>query len=1538
MPSPLSFNSTENFRKKLLVKNLPPFNSDGFAPSTNPGQSELILSNYAVVDSAEVEDIGDVEEVKLFLQNQYGPAGGYDDRYTVQDVQKLVTTRETYYKFVSSSYTSASILLNDDPQGTNGSLTQDSAMIQIGAKSLKDEFQYRVNEEIRQETLGRANFLNALKDPFIAADILTGRQELIEPDWTISSPTNIIGKGLDFLSRITGVYVPFSWIPGDYFEGKRVFSNIAVNKVSNFFGGGKLLPERKSGSDIFLNNTGGGQTSTMFKSLEYNRFRPDYKANFISDLNLRAPNGNYYVGKRTQDPNDIIAPPNELPVDMDGNRVQTAVRGYGELATLYEGNQFKFGLNTVEPGDSPDIQGGFTWVSPDSRKAAGKNVGVGGDIKDSDPGFQPISSQFESSSSTGFKLTEGSILDDTQRLIDAADGLQGQARLSHVGTAINQVSKVFFDGTREITKGSRVKRYVNENGAFVGEEYCRVFTKDTPYYTMADLQKRDGNIRKFTNSVLDNTYNLNIAPQKSGGVPTNFGTKNGENITKYMLSLENLAWRTSNMTQDLAECEKGPNGGRVMWFPPYNLSVDESVSASWTSNDFLGRPEPIYTYSNTQRQGSISFKILVDHPSVLNTLVDKELANVTPDSQVTKIVDSFFSGCKTMDIYELARKYGQLSFNDIYEVVSKTNNPDVFRESFKEVPRQNPEPDNVETTTPQKPDFSEFEGTKLYFHNDKPDSKSRGVTSSVPYDTTYNNYLALESEYLIQSDSIGQKQQVQTFFDTNIKVGKTQLDSLIDKLVDAATNKYRATIKLTGSASSPNDKSYNLNLSKRRVDSVEQQILNDSRIKKLNQNGLIGVVRDFTGEETTIDGVDCSKKITNEVAKTYSIDAMACRRTTIKSIEIIAPPIEDQEPTDEEIVKVDTVFDKVPVIEKGKGAPRTTDEIAIREGITKKVLRKLLSECDYFEAMSEDTSFLYEGIKEKIKYFNPSFHSMTPEGLNTRLTFLQQCMRPGDTIPTIGPDGQPLENNALNTSFGSPPICVLRVGDFFHTKIAINQMSIRYDPLVLDLNPEGIGVQPMIADVTLSFYFIGGHGLKGPVDRLQNALSFNYYANTEMYDERSVATEDTSSIDLETIEALGPEVPFSINDISGEDLKDGGTTIGEITSKQLSNSGTSISGVINYKSIMNDLSVKYETYRDSVGPTLQCIAESYGEIGLRMFTKDRSFINGDITIDNTKIFGKSEKITDKIQYQFSESLKDVDNDVHPLQYAELTKTFSSSNSFKNKDVKKYDRKLKEIINGLQSGFESEMTVDLQTLTSYETELTRVIDKMNIINEEFDGFIQSDETVIYDLTATTEVYPSTSYTDTLDELRGDLKIISDKLNELYDITETKVYTVNGNGFEILSPETSNTVYQEDLSMTIMVSDFANAPSKRYYLIFYRYILNDSVTLINELTNFVNENNFTNSEKWVTAITNNINNGLKDFQKAQSEISKLFEAYENKVESTSEFKDIPYTKDKVREFTFTNNPTPPSSDTEQIQKLYSGNNEGDATKWNNKVKLQ
>ena len=47
----------------------------------------------------------------------------------------------------------------------------------------------------------------------------------------------------------------------------------------------------------------------------------------------------------------------------------------------------------------------------------------------------------------------------------------------------------------------------------------------------------------------------------------------------------------------------------------------------------------------------------------------------------------------------------------------------------------------------------------------------------------------------------------------------------------------------------------------------------------------------------------------------------------------------------------------------------------------------------------------------------------------------------------------------------------------------------------------------MMAKVTLSFDFIGGSDLGGPISRLQNALSFNYYANAGVYDNRAEAVE-----------------------------------------------------------------------------------------------------------------------------------------------------------------------------------------------------------------------------------------------------------------------------------------------------------------------------------------------------------------------------------------------------------------------------------------------
>ena len=157
----------------------------------------------------------------------------------------------------------------------------------------------------------------------------------------------------------------------------------------------------------------------------------------------------------------------------------------------------------------------------------------------------------------------------------------------------------------------------------------------------------------------------------------------------------------------------------------------------------------------------------------------------------------------------------------------------------------------------------------------------------------------------------------------------------------------------------------------------------------------------------------------------------------------------------------------------------------------------------FYKKLEKDNPIVFDKRTEKLKYFDPAFHSMTPEGFNERLTFLNQCTRQGNTISAS--DGANAKT-ASNLAFGRPPFCVLRIGDFYYQTIVIDSINIDYNVsggLQWDLNPEGAGVQPMLAQINISFKFIGGGDLGGPIRRLQNAMTFNYYANSRLYDNRA---------------------------------------------------------------------------------------------------------------------------------------------------------------------------------------------------------------------------------------------------------------------------------------------------------------------------------------------------------------------------------------------------------------------------------------------------
>jgi hypothetical protein len=424
--------------------------------------------------------------------------------------------------------------------------------------------------------------------------------------------------------------------------------------------------------------------------------------------------------------------------------------------------------------------------------------------------------------------------------------------------------------------------------------------------------------------------------------------------------------------------------------------------------------------------------------------------------------------------------------------------------------------------------------------------------------------------------------------------------------------------------------------------------------------------------------------------------------------------------------------------------------------------------------MKEDSPFLYNSIKEKIKYFQPAFHSITPEGLNSRLTFLQQCMRPGDTIPTIQKDESgrvtKVYNDAFNTAFGAPPVCILRVGDFYHTKIVIDSLDIRYEPFLLDLNPEGIGVQPMLAKVSMSFKFIGGQGLKEPVAKLQNALSFNYYANTEIYDERAESTEDTSIRDQETLKQLISQDPNSSSAKNSENKKQnsGGETIGVKTQT------TQDAGTLNYQKFMNELLTTSQGYVDTLTNKTDEIIKNYNLGIFTIISEDMSFNKGKTieftTPENLTIYGKSNDLQGTYLKYFDRLISGVKSE--NLEYLKDLKNPNKLGKYKPSTVDRVKDNLITYLNEYKLNSLSNVTTTLNDITQSQVNLITMFSKLDFVLTSSDGYIDSKGgPIIY----------SGDVTPVFTTIENDYRGLTGKLNDFYE--EYKTLTSSGDKLDL-----------------------------------------------------------------------------------------------------------------------------------------------------------
>jgi len=905
----------------------------------------------------------------------------------------------------------------------------DTRLGSIGAQqlalALANNAAFNIQEEILGSLNARDNILSLVKD---------GTTPGFRPNYQITVPSGDLGRVADYTSRILGFTLPKSYLSddGSIFLSESNAANIErANSMLLNTGKGQVTALI---SNVNANVIGTGQydnpSTTPFRS----GYVPGYKNNRGETPDINPSLYAFYNADKSTIYNFVVSDPNNVIPEISYNRSQM-VSDYGfkspeEISTGPRGNS---GYNNRKLSDV-----GFTWTT---SKGSLTNSNYENEFDEllGDKKSLLVKTQklFNSKGMKNIVTSKGDMNNSSSQITTANGG--GFSKGSAVLTAANY----------EFGTG----KYVGIGKGTADQVYCRSWTTLDRYQYVNQLVRHRGldttypYRNQLKGSVLDDNGFVKIAPYRSDS-PTD--------PKKYMFSIENLAWADS--FKNLPPCEIGPGDlltgkkGRIMWFPPYNISINESSNVNWESTNFIGRGEPVYTYNNTERSGTLSFSIIVDHPSYVNSFRGYS----GPDDNY---VASFFAGC-----IEPTQEF--------IDKLTVSEREDIIVDNVTITP--------IKTVTPETPP----QPFTIYFPNDStaiPQKYENGLSGSTINDKINYKLNPDGAGYGIGSYSGGVTSQT-TWNDINnfglngwynpiqIEPGGKTYNGILDPLYIADLSIYldekcpSCYLTITSYASAQGNPKSNEILSNGRTDSIYGDLY-----QKL-----------YLGKSDEYKKARIRKSDKNETLYNTGCNPKSGTRTDTKQCKM-----------DRKSVITFAIDDKL------KPETQVTPDKVVKpqnRKINTKITNRFYTECNYFDKLKETDGFVFDSFREKIKYFHPAFHSMTPEGLNSRLTFLQQCTRQGPTNEAQG---------AVNLAFGRAPVCILRIGDFFNTKVIFDNLSIDYDPLQWDLNPEGVGVQPMIANVTLSFKMLGGSSLLGPINKLQNALSFNYYANTQVYDTRA---------------------------------------------------------------------------------------------------------------------------------------------------------------------------------------------------------------------------------------------------------------------------------------------------------------------------------------------------------------------------------------------------------------------------------------------------
>lgn len=708
-------------------------------------------------------------------------------------------------------------------------------------------------------------------------------------------------------------------------------------------------------------------------------------------------------------------------------------------------------------------------------------------------------------------------------------------REGHIKSLINRFHTEDVEGdelTTSYTSGVGISRgrnllKDNERDTSTGydDPYCRVWTKVKQYSKYSHAIRHTGPesySKKLGDALRPNPSWTSYSALDDNGLPhiaPNTSEYTMDNIQRYMFSIENLAWRDLRLDKLLSTEQIGPNGGRIMWFPPYNLKFNENVTPHWNENEFIGRGEKIYTYTNTERNGNLSFTLLIDHPSSINQWRGPGKPDDKDEAQ--QILLRYFAGCGDLE-----------PSNDKTTKDEKANNEEG---GYDVTPSYEGEPIDVSYAIFFPNDFSCYDYTdieqallelKQYECGKKNIVTIRDEKFKNEVLASYNS--ADTQDYSLNVDEKAYSTQIiNSLFGGKVDEDSVKrlndLENISDEyssengratLFGVDSQNYEITsIEIQGFASSHGTANKNQELCRRRSAFMKKIIKEYASDFVTND-----MIQEKDGKVISVGQIDGKDVISSLDAK-IARSAIAIFHLNLKK---------DYKPESETTEGGTTNVNGADLTESAKTEEETsgyTEPTAVYK-VTSEGVYTYDNEYLYFQKIKDENYTVYQNIVDRISYFDPAFHSITPEGFNARLTFLHQCTRQGPTKSLNGGSNAyrdakvaseagtytveeaknaNIESSYLGTAgnlaFGRAPYCVLRIGDFYNTKICIDSLQIDYDNngIQWDLNPEGVGIQPMMANINIGFHFVGGQDLSGPIARLQNAVTSNFYSNASVY-------------------------------------------------------------------------------------------------------------------------------------------------------------------------------------------------------------------------------------------------------------------------------------------------------------------------------------------------------------------------------------------------------------------------------------------------------